>query len=153
MSITASQAYTALRNRLEASGSDISIPLRWHGEDQDALPDTPAAFAYVVFNNDGSGPGPVAFGGGRGANLYRNRVLVEVFVFVPNGEGLKTLLDVAETIAAWLRSFRDSSISCFSADVIPIGEGSRLTPPGLQSAVNNYQCAVVEVDMTFDQTG
>jgi hypothetical protein len=60
---------------------------------------------------------------------------------------------MAETIAARLRSFRDATISCFGADVIPVGPGSNISPPGLQSEVSNYLCAVAEIDLHFDQIG
>lgn len=151
MSITTSQAVAAVRARLEAAA--FTFPLRWQGEDGGPLPDEPETFAFVVFNNDGSGRGPVAFGGGRGANLYRNQASVEVYVFAPSGEGLSVATDAAELIAAQLRSFRDSSISCFSADVIPVGEGASIKPPGLSSEVSNYQCAVAECALHFDQIG
>lgn len=151
MSVTASEAYAAVKARLDGAG--FSFPLRYQGEDSGPLPDTPATFAFVVFSNDGSGRGPVAFGGGVGRNLYRNLGVVEAFVFVPNGEGLAAAMNAAELVAARLRSFRDASISCFSADVIPVGEGSKITPPGLSSEVSNYQCAVAEIAMHFDQIG
>ena len=150
---TAAQAFVAVKARLTGAGSGISIPLRWQGEDQPPLPDKPAAFAYVVFNVFGSGRGPEGIGGGRGNNLYRNQAVVEAFVFTPMGLGLEQALVVAETVAARLRSFRDADISCFSADVIPVGEGSSITPPGLSSEVNNYQCAVAEIGLHFDQIG
>lgn len=149
---TASEAFAAVKSRLGA-GSGISIPLYWQGEDAPTLPDTPEPFAFIVFNVDGSGAGPASFGGGRGANTYRNVATVEAFVFVPKGWGLPEALDNAETIAARMRSFRDTSISCFNADVVPIGEGEGLAPPGLASEVNNYQCAVAECALTFDQIG
>lgn len=150
---TATQALTAIRTRLEASGSGITIPLRWQGEDGGPLPDVPSAFAFIVFENQGSGVGPVAYGGGRSLNRYRNRALVTAYVFAPNGEGLAVAMNHAETVAARLRSFRDDDVSCFAADVIPVGEGSSITPPGLQSEVNLYQCAVAEVSLHFDQIG
>lgn len=158
---TATQALAAIRTRLTGSssgtsgavGSGITIALRFHGDPQDPLPDTPTPFAFIVFNNDGSRPGPTAFGGGPGANLYRNRASVEAYVFSPRDQGLNVVMDHAETIAARLRSFRDSDISCFSADVIPVGEGSQIAPPGMRSDVSNYQCAVVEVVLHFDQIG
>lgn len=152
---TASQAFTAVKNRLTGSASvtGISIDLRWQGEDGGELPDTPEAFAYVVFDNRGSRPGPASFGGGRGANRYRNQVMIEAFVFAPNGEGIKSAMDHAETIAARLRSFRDSDISIFNADVMPVGDGASMAPPGLQSEVNNYICAMVEAPVEFDQVG
>lgn len=154
MSTTATQALAAIRARLEASGSGISIPLRWQGEDGGPLPDTPAAFAFIVFNNEGSGGAPAAYGGGLGANLYRNRAFVEAFVFAPNGEGMSVALDHAETIAAWLRSYRTSAISCYSADVLPVGPGASVVPAGLSSSeVSNYMAAVAEIVLTFDQIG
>lgn len=151
MSVTAGEAYAAVKARLDAAA--FSFPLRYQGEDAGPLPDDPATFAFVVFNNDGSGRGPVAFGGGIGRNLYRNQATVEAYVFAPNGEGLSVAMAAAELIAAQLRSFRDQVISCYSADVIPVGEGSKLTPPGLNSEVSNYQCAVAEIALTFDQIG
>lgn len=150
---TASGAFTAIKNRLTGVGSGISITLRWQGEDGGELPDDPTAFAYVVFENGGSGGRPAAYGGGRGSNLYRNAALVNAFVFAPNRQGLKVALDHAETIAARLRSFRDTDISVFAADVIPLGDGAQMAPPGLQSEVNNYQCALVEATLHFDQIG
>ncbi len=156
MSTTASQAIAAIRAVIEAGG--LSFPRRYQGEDADtdgnvSLPNTPATFAYIVFNNDGSGRGPTAFGGGAGRNLYRNQASVEAYAFAPSGEGLAVATAAAETIAALLRSYRSGDISCSSADVIPIGEGSSLTPPGLSSEVSNYMCAVAEIALHFDQIG
>lgn len=151
MSVTASEAFAAMKARLDGAG--FSFPLRYQGEDSGPLPNAPTTFCFVVFSNDGSGRGPVAFGGGNGRNLYRNQGVAEGFVFVPDGEGLTAAMDAAELVAARLRSFRDASISCFSADVIPVGEGSKISPPGLNSAVNNYQCAIAEVAFHFDQIG
>jgi hypothetical protein len=153
MSTTTKDAIAALRARLDAPDSAITIPMYWHGDDPPTLPDTPAAFAYVVFNNNGSGSGPIEFGGGRGRNRYRNTATLEAYVFAPAGEGMSVALDYAEAIAARLRSFRDASVSCFSADVIPVGPGSSISPPGLQSEVSSYQCAVCEVDVVFDLVG
>src|SRR6266496_2964044 len=151
MSTTTSQALAAIRTQVGTAG--ITFPIYWQGEDVPPLPDTPATFAFVVFNNEGSGRGPVAFGGGRGNNLYRNQVTVEAYVFAPSGEGLEVATTAAELIAASLRSFRNDNISCYSADVIPIGPGSSLSVPGLSSIVSAYQCAVAEAFLTFDQIG
>jgi hypothetical protein len=145
-------ALNAVRSRLGAVGSGITIPLYFKG-DQNPLPDTPSPFAFVMLNNDGSGGGPTAFGGGNGRNLYRNFALVEAFVFSPLGEGEAVVLGYAETIAAWLRSYRTGDIFIRAADVIPIGEGSKVSVPGLANPVNNYACALVEGSMTFDQIG
>lgn len=153
MSTTALQAMAAIRARLEADDAGISIPLRWHGEDSPPLPDAPMAFGFVVFNNQGSGGAPIEFGGGAGRNRWRNRAVVEAYVFVPNSAGLTAAMEHAETIAGRLRSFRDSAVSCFSADVIPIGAGASVSPPGVKSEVAHYQSAVCEVTLHFDQVG
>ncbi len=62
-------------------------------------------------------------------------------------------MTAAETIAARLRSFRDTNVSFFSADVRPIGEGSSIAPTGLNSEVGNYWCALAECTFFFDQIG
>lgn len=152
-STTASQALAAIRARLEADDSGITIPLRWQGEFVGPLPDDPAPFGFVVFNNEGSGGAPIAFGGGRGHNLFQNNATLEAYVFVPNTIGLPAALDHAETVASRLRSFRDDNVSCFSADVIPIGAGSSIKPPGFDSEVAHFQCAVAEVVFKFYQVG
>lgn len=152
MSTTEAQARAAVRAQLP--GSAFSFPLYWQGDDAPTLSDTPSAFAFIVFNNEGSGRGPSAFGGGQGQNLYRNRALVEAFVFAPtrSAPGAASASDRAELIAARLRSFRGSSINVEAADVIFVGPGSSISVPGL-GAVNNYQCAVAEISLHFDQIG
>ena len=151
MSVTAGEAIAAVRTRL--AGGSYSFSLYWHGDDPPILPDTPTAFAYLVFNNQGSRL--VSFGGGAGNNRYRNRAMLEAFVFAPmNGaDGMASLMTLAEGIAARLRSYRDATISCYGADVIPVGPGSNISPPGMQSEVSNYLCAVAEVHIEFDQIG
>ena len=74
-------------------------------------------------------------------------------MFAPNDDGMSAVLDHAETIAARLRSFRDDTVSCFSAHVIPIGPGSSIAPAGLETPVSLYQVAVAEVVLMFDQVG
>ncbi|MCK1568989.1 hypothetical protein IVB08_34590 [Bradyrhizobium sp. 173] len=152
MSTTEAQARAAVRAQLP--GSAFAFPIYWQGDDAPTLLDTPAAFAFVVFNNEGSGGRPAAFGGGRGRNLFRNRALVEAYVFSPIGAetGADAASGRAELIAARLRGFRDNDISVFSADVIFIGPGSSISVPGV-TAPNNYQCAVAEISLTFDQIG
>lgn len=148
---TITQAFAAVRSKLEEAPAITTF--RFQGEDGGPLPDKPAAFAYIELENYGAGRGPVAFGGGRGSNLYRNEGQINGLVFVPNGQGLSVAVALAEQVAARLRSYRDSSISCFSASVHPIGEGTSIAPKGLNSEVNNYTCAVVEIAFHFDQIG
>lgn len=150
---TSSQAYAVLRGIIEAG---MTIPLRWQNEDADsdgnvALPDTPEPFVYTEFLTE---PAEIAgFGGGRGANLYRNPARLDLYVFVPRGAGLTLALDYAEQAAALLRSYRDSNVSCFGTSVYPGGDGAMLQPPGLASEVNAYFYATVEVSLHFDQMG
>jgi hypothetical protein len=149
MMVTATQAFAAVKARLNAGS--YSFPLYYHGDDPPALPDVPSPFAFIVFNNEGSIP--VSFGGGRGSTVYRNRARVEAFMFLPAWQGLEMAMDYAEVIAVRLRSFRDDFISCFQSDVIPVGLGSTLSVPGLSSEVSNYQCAIAESMLIFDQSG
>jgi hypothetical protein len=149
--MTAAEAYAAIRARLEAVDSGITIPLRWQAEAA-TLPDTPAAFAYIEFI--AAGGAISGYGAGRGANRYRQRGRVEAYVFTPNGAGLATALTHAETIAARLRSYRSGDLSCFGAVVHPGGHGASASPPGLsRNALNDYWYAVAEIDMFYDQIG
>jgi hypothetical protein len=146
---TFEQAFAAVRARLDAGG--FSFALYYHGDDPPILPDTPAPFAFVVFNNEGSTL--AGYGGGRGNNLYRNRARVEAYVFSPFGYGAEAASALAEPVAASLRSYRDQTISCFESDVVFNGPGSSLSVPGLSPEVNNYAAAIVECNLIFDQTG
>ena len=146
---TTSESFAAVRRRIDSAS--YPYPVYYNGDNTPLLPDTPTSFAFVVFNNEGSSL--VAYGGGRGLNTYRNRGRVEAYVFSPFGIGMEAVADAAELIATQLRSFRDNDISCFDADVIPIGQGASLAVPGLVSEVSNYQCAIVEAILTFDQIG
>ena len=154
---TVAQAYAAVRGRLESnvptSGGD-PIPLRWQNEIGEPLPDIPAPFVYVEFDNDGSVTrGPASFGAGRGDNIYRNEATITAYVFVPTGEGLNEAHAIAEQIAALFRSHRDNDISCFRSTVYPGGQGADIRPPGLDSEVGNYFYAIAEIDLHFDQLG
>lgn len=150
---TASQAYTVLRNILEAG---MTLPLRWQNEDADStgsvnLPDTPTAFIYTEFNTDRAEL--VSYGGGRFSNRYRNRAYLDIYVFVPRGWGLTYATDYAEQAAELFRSYRDDNVSCFGASVYPGGDGAELQPPGMRSEVNNYFYAAVSVSLWYDQIG
>jgi hypothetical protein len=154
MSVTASGALAVIRSQLEASPA-LSITMYWQGDDPPILPDTPAAFAYIVFNNDGSPRGPTSFGGGVGRNLYRSNARLEAYVFMPStgALGMEPVMDKAELIAARLRSYRSGDVSCYAANVDPVGPGSSISPPGFNSVVSNYYCAVAVIDIQFDTIG
>lgn len=151
MSVTADQALAAIKVRV----TGLAFPVYWQGDDAPQLPDDPAPFAFIVFNNEGPGRSPAAYGGGPGQNLYRNTGTIEALVFSPIGSeiGSDKVMQRAETIAALLRSYRTAEVSFFSAGVIYVGKGSAISVPGLSSPVNNYQCAVAECAFQFDQIG
>jgi len=147
--------YASLKAILDVAG--LSLPIRWRGDDTDstgadALPDTPTPFLFCNLETD---PGDIAgFGGGRGANLYRNPGYLYVYVFVPRGDGSEPLaLEHGESVAVLYRSYRDSVVSVFAASVVAGGAGGTLAPPGLNSAVNAYSYALVEVLFHYDQVG
>jgi hypothetical protein len=153
---TASQAFAVIRARLAANKPAGLTAFRFQNEDEDttgaaALPDTPAAFAYIEFLAE---PGSLAaFGGGAGRNLYRNPAQIQCYVFVPRGLGLAAATDLAEQLATLFRSYRDADISCFAATVYPGGDGASIKPPGLSSEVDNYFWAVADVSFYFDLIG
>lgn len=154
---TASQAYDVLRARLLANKPAGLSALRWQNEDADsngdeALPNEPAPFAFVELVAERAGP-PVSYGGGAGANRYRNPARLVIYVFVPAGAGLTLATDLAEACATLFRSYRDADVSCFDATVHPGGTGAEITPPGLSSEVGNYFYAVAEIALFFDLIG
>jgi hypothetical protein len=145
---TIATAFAALRTRAEAQIT--TMPLKWPNENNE-LPDTAEPFVY--FDIDTFPTGIASFGGGRGANRYRNSAEFRAYVFVPVDWGMNEALTRGETVAAAFRSFRSDDVSCFGAGVHPVGKGTEIIPPGLESAAGNYACAAVIVDMFFDQIG
>jgi hypothetical protein len=149
---TAKEARNAVRARLEEP--PLSIPLYWQNEQATTdLPDEPTPFGFIVFDNDGPGIGPASFGDGVNANRWRNIVRVEAFVFVPQGTGADVADDLAQAICDRLRSYRDSTISCFGAHVRETVSGQTMTPAGVNSAAGNYWCSIAEIDVFFDEIG
>lgn len=152
---TASQAFAIIKarltNNIPTDAASRPVGLRWQNENDEPLPDKPAPFIYTEFLTD---PSQLAsFGGGRGANRYRNPAVADFYVFVPNGWGLVEAADIAEQVATLFRSYRDNDISCFDATVYPGGSGSSLAPPGVGSEVGNYFFTSVQVALFFDLIG
>ncbi|SEP20225.1 hypothetical protein SAMN05444123_11031 [Rhodopseudomonas pseudopalustris] len=46
-----------------------------------------------------------------------------------------------------------AGVSCHAANVIPIGRGADMVPPGMESEAVHYQCAAAVVLLSFDQIG
>jgi hypothetical protein len=143
-------AYQLLRARLESGKPDALAFLRFQNEDEPEIPDTPAPFAYAEFNNLGADM--VGFGGGLGQNRYRSRARLDVYVFVPRGEGIGRALTLAEAIAALYRSYREDELLVVAASTIPGGDGAD-SPVNLDSPAGNYFWALAEIELVFDQTG
>lgn len=144
---TASGAYDVIRNRIAVN---ITTPVLWQGEDN-TVADEPAPFYFVEFVSEPAAL--VSFGGGRSSNRYRHPVRINAHAFVPQGWGVRPAMDLAETMAALFRSYRDTDISCLEATVHPLGHGSEIKPPGLSSEVGNYFVAVAEISLHFDLIG
>lgn len=141
---TTAQAYTAIRARLEAGFT--AIPRYYQNEDN-VLPDDPVPFTYVVF--DTASQDLAAYGGGAGANRWRNAGALEAYVFVPTGEGLTRALDYAEQIAALFRGQIFSGVICLDAQVDPdaVDRGPGADLPG------NYHVVAAIITFRFDQIG
>ncbi len=153
---TSSDAHSFIRARMESNvptcpPDGVPLKLRWRGEDGGPLPDNPSAFAFTIF--DAAMSSVIETGGGRGRNRHRNPASAEVFIFVPNGWGLKPATDLAETIAALFRSVNESGVFVDSATVYPGGPGSELSIPGLPSEVENYMWSAVGIEYRFDLSG
>lgn len=141
-------AFAAIQAR---ANSEIALPKYWQDENNNDLPDTPTPFVYFEWITERAEL--AGFGGGRGANLYRNTGELVGYVFIPVGWGLAEGLSRAETVAAAFRSYRDDYISCFGASVEPLGRGADMIPPGLSSAVGNYTVVMVLCEMHYDLIG
>ena len=129
----------------------VPLVLRWRGEDGGPLPDTPSAFAFTIF--DATVSSVIEIGGGRGRNRHRQPSSAEVYIFVPNGWGLKPATDFAEAIAALFRSINQSGVTVESATVYPGGPGTELSVPGLPSDVENYIWSAVAIEFHYDLIG
>lgn len=140
---TVAQAYDALRARLAGSSP---LPVYWQNENN-TLPDTVAPFAFALFTTFGQQI--ASYGGGRGANRWRTQGDLEVFVFVPVGNGLAQALDYAEQIAALFRGQRFDGVSCEDVVVDP----HAAVPSSLLDASGNYYAANAVVAFYFDQIG
>jgi hypothetical protein len=137
MSVTATQARQAMRSRIEAASIldrlSNPVPFRWQNEASDslgnaALPDTPSPFVYCEFIVES---GSIAsYGGGRGANLYRNRARLVAYVLVPKNSGMDEAESISEQVARSFVLIEIATISCFDATVYPGGDGSSLKPSG-----------------------
>lgn len=158
---TAPEAYSALKALVEASVPADVTALRWQDQDADSngaveLPETPATFIYSEFLAARSGV--IERGGGRGALRHRNPAELVIYVFTPRGRGLvrgdgSGALEIAEALAAVFRAYDLGGIKVTSATAFPGGDGAALKPRGLDSAVDAYFWAAVEVDLYFDLIG
>ena len=141
---TVVDAYDAVRSLL---GSSFTALPCYYQKETNELPDTATAFCYVLFETHNQNL--IGFGGGRGQNRWRTPGHLEVFVFVPLGEGLDVALNYAETIAALFRGKRFNGVSCISALVDP----NAAKPDALHDLSGNYYAVSALIDLYFDQVG
>lgn len=151
---TASQAFAAVKARIEAGA--LGVPLRWQNEEKDSdgnaeLADTPEAFIYSEFIGDRASV--IEIGGGRGSNRHRNPAHLDIYVFVPRGGGLAAATDIAEQIAALFRPLHSGGVNVDRVSVSPGGDGADLKPKGMPSLVDNYYYATVQVELYYDLVG
>lgn len=136
---------------LKAIAAQItSVPVFWRN-DNNVLPDPPAAFIFFEFESE---RGSIAgYGSGRGNNLYRYPGEVLGWLAVERARGLEFGLAIAEPIAALFRSYRDSHVSIFEASVRPITGITDAAPSAMQDISGNYDWYLIEVNLSFDQVG
>lgn len=161
MSISETQAYSAVRALLEGNVPTGVTALRWQDQDADSngvvpLPDVAATFLYSEFTIEKSGV--IEIGRGRGANRHRVPAQLVIFVLSPRGNGLVNAgvgcLEIATTLAAFFRSTAAlGAIKVDSATAYAGGDGAALKPKGLDSAVAAYFWAACEVEFYFDLIG
>jgi len=148
---TISDAIDVVQARLKAAITDV--PLRWQNENGPPLPDAAAAFIFVTIEREPKSTYLAGFGGGRGANLWRNPAYIVGYCFVPKNVGLQAATDLAERGGAVFRSYRDDTISCFESSIEPGGDGASMKPPGMASEVGNYFWSIWETTFFYDQIG
>jgi hypothetical protein len=136
--------------KARAAEQITTLPLYWREDGQVILPDEAAPFVY--FELEARRGRLVAFGSGRGGNLYRNPSELRAYVFVPHGLGLETAPTYAETVAVAFRSYRSGGLSCSDATLFPAASASDF-PDQASSAAGNYTCVMVIVSLTYDQIG
>jgi hypothetical protein len=147
---TTSLAGTLALLKARAAEQVTMLPLYWREDWPVILPDEPAPFVY--FELEARRGRLVAFGAGRGNNLYRNPSELRAYVFTPRDVGLETAPNYAEAVAAAFRSFRSGGVSCFDATLFPAASASDF-PDQASSAAGNYTCVMVIVSLTYDQIG
>ena len=137
--------------KARAAEQITSLPVYWREDGQIVLSDEPAPFVY--FELAARRGRLVAFGAGRGNNLYRNPSDLHAYIFVPHNLGAEVGPTDAEMVASAFRSFRSGGLSCLDATPLPAATGRDLIPSAAASAAGNYTCVMVIVSLFYDQIG
>ena len=138
---TFAAAISAIRTKLEAEWPYAAVPLVFDNR-QFSLPDQAAAFVRVEII--GEAERPLAYGGGRGANEWRQEGRIEAHVFVPIDGGADDAATYAVAVGTILRGKRESGVSYHA-----VSTGGR----PVRESEGNYWLLTTTVDFHFDLTG
>jgi hypothetical protein len=152
---TATAAFAVIRSVMEGATplnpkTSEALAMRWRGEPNPPLPNTPAPFVYTLFSASRSGF--IENGGGAGHNRHRNPGAAEILIFIPNDWGEAEGTKIAEAFQALFLSYSDNGVTVTDATVYPGGSGSDIAVPGLEEP-GNYIWAGCDVEFYFDQIG
>lgn len=140
---TTKQALAAIKARLAGF---TALPC-FYQNDNNQLSDTPASFVYVLFETHNQNH--AAYGGGRGQNRWRTLGSLEMFVFVPTGQGTDDALDYAEELAVLFRGQRFGGVSCEAVQIDP----NAMKAQAVRDLAGNYYAVSAIADLYFDQVG
>lgn len=140
---TIADVTAAIKARMTSEWPHSSVPVYWENEDT-VIADTPAPFVFVSVHTDR--PFLSEFGGGRGANRWRQTGRVVFSVHVPRGAGRADADTYGEAAAVIFRGQR------FAAD-IDFFEAGPIGPGGVSETNGQYWQLDVEAEFSFDQVG
>jgi hypothetical protein len=106
------------------------------------LPDVPAAFLRIEIVPEAERV--LAYGGGRGANEWRQEGRIEAHILVPIDRSTAAAAALSDAVAAIFRGKRESGISYFAAGALAAGA---------RAENGNYWRMTRVIDFHFDLTG
>ena len=129
--------------RARAAANFTAIPVLYPNEVNGDIPEaTPESFAFLEVLSEREYL--AGYGGGRGANLWRQLARIEARIFTPAGSGTLDGEVLAKAFAAVFRGQRFDGVSCFAAEV---------DSEGTPAERGNYWVTRVTVDAQWDLHG